>query len=253
MDLLLAGKTVLITGASKGIGLATACLLAEEGCHLILTARNVENLAKAVETVRTRANVSVRTISADLSLTEDVERLAASCGEIDILVNNAGAIPPGNLLNVDGATWRKAWDLKVFGFIDLTRALYENLKQRQGVIVNVIGAAGERFPPDYIVGSSGNAALMAFTRALSKSAHKDGMRVVGVSPGPVSTERHEMLLRDTANREFGDAERWRELQAKLPFGRAATALEIASAIAFLASSRSAYTNGAILTIDGAPA
>src|SRR5580698_1415525 len=114
MDLFLTGKTVLITGASKGIGLATACLLAEEGCHLILIARNEETLAKAAEMVRTRANASVRTISADLSLTEDVERLAVSCGEIDILVNNAGAIPPGNLLNVDGATWRKAWDLKVF-------------------------------------------------------------------------------------------------------------------------------------------
>lgn len=83
-------------------------------------------------------------VGTDLSTPEGVQRLITDCGEIDILVNNAGAIPPGTVLDVDEQTWRQAWDLKVFGYIKLTRALYPQLSKRQGVIVNVIGAAGER-------------------------------------------------------------------------------------------------------------
>jgi NAD(P)-dependent dehydrogenase (short-subunit alcohol dehydrogenase family) len=133
------------------------------------------------------------------------------------------------------------------------RARYPSLKTRGGVIVNIIGSAGERFNPGYITGSTGNAALMAFTRSLGKDASKDGMRIVGINPGPVATDRFERLQRARAKTELGDEARWRELTSGLPFGRAATPEEIASAIAFLASPRSAYTNGTILTIDGAPA
>ncbi len=128
-----------------------------------------------------------------------------------MLVNNAGAIPPGTLLAVDDATWRRAWDLKVFGFIGLTRAMYPGLKTRGGVVVNVIGAAGEQMDPNYITGTAGNAALMAFTRALGRAAPADGMRVVGINPGPVATDRMTMLLRHKAEEMLGDAERWQEL------------------------------------------
>ena len=147
-------------------------------------------------------------------------------------------------------TWRAAWDLKVFGFINLTRALYPALKARRGVVVNVIGSAGESFDPNYIAGSAGNAALMAFTRALGRAAPKDGMRVVGINPGPVSTDRLIMLLRARAERELGDAGRWAELTAGMAFGRAATPEEIGDAVTFLASPRSGYTTGTILTING---
>ncbi len=167
-----------------------------------------------------------------------------------MLVNNAGSIPPGTLLQVDDARWRAAWDLKVFGFIGLTRALYPVLKTRSGVVVNVIGAAGESFDPNYITGSTGNAALMAFTRALGRAAPADGMRVVGINPGPVATERMEMLLRARAERELGDPALWMTLTAPMPFGRAASPEEIAAAVAFLASPCSGYTTGTILTING---
>jgi NAD(P)-dependent dehydrogenase (short-subunit alcohol dehydrogenase family) len=173
-----------------------------------------------------------------------------AAGDLDLLFNNAGAIPPGGLQAVDDARWRAAWDLKVFGFISLARALYPKLAARGGVIVNIIGAAGETMPPDYIAGASGNAALMAFTRALGKSAPKDGVRVVGVNPGPVSTERLTSLLRVQAERELGDSDRWPELAASMPFGRFASAREVADAALFLASPRSAYTSAAILTIHG---
>jgi NAD(P)-dependent dehydrogenase (short-subunit alcohol dehydrogenase family) len=250
MDLHLTGKRVLITGGSKGIGRASAMALAAEGCDIVLVARDPAVLAQTAEAVRSRHQVRVETVPADLSQSPDIGRVATAAGGIDVLVNNAGSIPPGTLLQVDDARWRAAWDLKVFGFIGLTRALYPVLKARSGIVVNVIGAAGESFDPNYITGSTGNAALMAFTRALGKAAPADGMRVVGINPGPVATERMEMLLRARAERELGDPARWTELTAPMPFGRAASPEEIAAAVAFLASPCSGYTTGTILTING---
>ncbi len=251
MDLQLAGKRVLITGGSKGIGRATAEVLADEGCDLILVARDPAALEEAAGRVRARRQVNVQTIAADLSQDATVRQVAQQAGEIDILVNNAGAIPPGSVTSVENETWRRAWDLKVFGFIAFCRAIYPVMAaRRSGVIVNVIGAAGERFDPTYIAGSTGNAALMAFTRALGKAAPADNLRVVGINPGPIATARLEMLNRTRARDQFGDPERWRELFAKMPFGRAGEPEEIANAVAFLASPRSGYTSGTILTIDG---
>ncbi len=250
MDLHLSGKRALITGGSQGIGRATALSLAAEGCDLLLAARTAAGLEAAAGLVRSRYQVRVETIAADLSQSAEVARLAAAAGPVDVLVNNAGAIPPGTLLDVGEARWRAAWDLKVFGFIDLTRALYPVLKARQGVVVNVIGHGGESCDPTYIAGAAGNAALMAFTRALGRGAPKDGMRVVGINPGPVTTDRLVMLMRARAERELGDPERWAELTAAMAFGRAATPEEIGDAVTFLASPRSGYTTGTILTING---
>lgn len=251
MDLQLGGKRVLITGGSKGIGQACAEVLADEGCELILVARDPAALDAAAGKIRARRQVQVRTIAADLSSDEAVRNVAAQAGEIDILVNNAGAIPPGDLLTVDNDTWRRAWDLKVFGFISLARAVYPQMKARKaGVILNIIGAAGEKLNPGYIAGSAGNASLIAFTRALGKSSTADGIRVVGINPGATATARLEMLNRDRAEKQFGDAERWRDLFAAMPFGRAGSPEEIAWAAAFLISPRSGYTSGTMLTIDG---
>jgi hypothetical protein len=252
MDLELAGRLALVTGASKGIGRAIAATLAEEGCNLALVSRDLASLNKVAEAITLRFPLSVRALAADLSSQDAIERLAAEFGELDILVNNAGAIPPGNLLAVDNATWRAAWDLKVFGYISMCRALYPSLKKRKGVIINIIGSAGERLDPGYIAGSTGNAALMAFTKSLAKGAAKDGMRVVGINPGPVATDRLQTMMRGRAKTQFGDESRWPELFSSMSFGRAATPEEIASAVAFLASPRSGYTSGTILTIDGAP-
>jgi NAD(P)-dependent dehydrogenase (short-subunit alcohol dehydrogenase family) len=251
MDLQLAGKTALITGGSKGIGRATAEILADEGCNVILVARDPANLNEAAAGIRARRQVNVRTIAADLSNDAAVRKVAAEAGELDILVNNAGAIPPGDVLSVDDARWREAWDLKVFGYISFCRVIYGQMKARKaGVIINVIGAAGESFPTNYIAGAAGNASLMAFTRALGKGAPADGLRVVAINPGPVETDRLVMLRRAEAEQKFGDPERWRELTASMPFGRAASPAEIGNAVAFLASPASGYTTGTVLTING---
>ena len=251
MDLKLAGKTALITGGSKGIGRATADVLAGEGCNVILVARDQAQLDAAASGIRSTRQVNVRTIAADLSSDAAVRKVALEAGEIDILVNNAGAIPPGDLLSIDDERWRQAWDLKVFGYISFCRVIYGQMKARKaGVIINVIGAAGESFPTGYIAGAAGNASLMAFTRALGKGAPADGLRVVAINPGPVETDRLIMLRKAEAKAKWGDEERWRELSASMPFGRAASPAEIGNAVAFLASPMSGYTTGTVLTING---
>jgi NAD(P)-dependent dehydrogenase (short-subunit alcohol dehydrogenase family) len=248
MDLKLSGKRALVTGSSRGIGLAIAELLAAEGCELVLTARNSEELELAFQRIgRDRARV----ITADLTRDDEVARLASEAGDLDILVNNAGAVPPGTLQDIDLSAWRAGWDLKVYGYIALTQAVYRGMAARAGgVIVNVIGAAAEWLPPAFLPGAVGNAALVAFTKTVGKASHEDGIRIVGVNPGMVGTQRAERLFRDAARRQFGDEERWREFTNTKPFKRLATVDEIASAVAFLASPRSGYTSGTVLTIDG---
>ena len=251
MDLQISGKRALVTGGSKGIGKAVAEVLAAEGCDLILVARDASALEETAQAIRARNQVSVQVIAADLSSDDAVKSVARQVGDIDILVNNAGAIPPGTLAQVDDATWRKAWDLKVYGFISMCREIYPAMAARKsGVIVNIIGAAGERHPSAYIAGAAGNSALIGFTRALARSAHADGIRVVGINPGAILTERAIMLARTKAEAQFGDAERWRDLHKSLPFGRAGLPEEVAHSVAFFASPLSSYTSGTILTIDG---
>lgn len=251
MDLKIAGLRALITGGSKGIGQAVASVLAEEGCHLVLAARDPGALDQTASTITSRHKIDVTTIAADLGTEEGVRKVADEAGPIDILVNNAGAIPPGTLMEVDDETWRRAWDLKVFGFISLCRAMYPAMAARKaGVIVNIIGSAGEKLPPGYIAGATGNAALMAFSRALGRSSTADGIRVIGINPGATATARQQMLMRVSAEKQLGDAERWLEMYKTMPFGRAGKPEEIAYAVAFFASPLSGYTSGTILTIDG---
>ena len=251
MDLGLRGRRALVTGASKGIGLACAEALAAEGCDVVLVSRSLADLQAAQARLRAARQVGVEVRAHDLADSRAVDALAAEFPDVDILVNNAGAIPGGTLDEVDEARWRAAWDLKVFGYVNMSRRFYALMRERgRGVIVNIIGAAGESPDAAYVAGSAGNAALMALTRALGGAAPDDGLRVVGINPGPVLTERLEGLLRRRAQETLGDAERWRETMAAMPFGRAGRVEEVAALAAFLASDLSGYTSGAIVTVDG---
>ena len=251
MDLHLRGKRVLITGASKGIGAAAAEAFAEEGCDLRLAARNVEQMKSLADRLRGSHQIDVQVHGTDLRNPGALAKLANDAADIDILVNNAGDIPGGSLDAIDEAKWRHAWELKVFGYINLTRMIYAQMKARgHGVIVNDIGAAGEKFDANYITGSTGNAALMAFTRALGGKSLKDNIRVVGINPGPVGTDRHVTLMKTRAATQLGDENRYKELQQGLPLNRPAHPREIGDLMAFLASDRSGYTSGVIVTVDG---
>ncbi len=249
MDLGLEGRLAVVTGASKGIGLATAAQLAAEGCHVHLVARTETDLQVAEAAIRSQANVEVGYTCADLSDSAQVDRLCSAFENMHILVNNAGAIPAGSIDDVGEARWREAWDLKVFGYINMCRRAYANMAHRQqGVIINVIGAGGERPSAGYAAGAGGNAALMALTRAMGGVSRRDGVRVVGVNPGQIVTERLETMQRTLAEKRWGDPERWQELwDSRYPPGQPE---HIAAMVAFLASDVSANTTGTIITIDG---
>jgi NAD(P)-dependent dehydrogenase (short-subunit alcohol dehydrogenase family) len=250
MDLKLKDRTALITGASKGIGLAVARVLAEEGCHLHIAARTKGDLERAADHIRSDFGVRVTLHPGDLATTPDVEALGAACGDVDILINNAGDIPTGTLAELTSDKWRRGWDLKVFGFIDLTRIIYPRmLARKSGVIVNIIGSAAESPNPNYIAGCVGNSALNTFSDCLGAEAMRNGVRVVAVNPGPIMSDRHKLHVMERAAKVLGDENRYMELEAMYPAGRSGHVEEVAYAVAFLASERASHISGAALRID----
>jgi 3-oxoacyl-[acyl-carrier protein] reductase len=250
MDLNLAGKSVVITGGSRGIGYACAEAFASEGCGVTLVSSHPESVASAAARLKAQGATVLDALCLDLGASEGMTRLAERLQASDIVVNNAGAIPGGTIEDVDEKAWRSGWDLKIYAHVDFTRLYLARMKaRRRGVIINIIGAGGEKLTYGYIAGSAGNAALMAFTRAIGGTTPEFGVRVVGVNPGPVATERAEYLARQRAARA-GDESRWHESYTHMPFGRPATVDEIAATVVFLASDLSSYTSGTIVSVDG---
>jgi NAD(P)-dependent dehydrogenase (short-subunit alcohol dehydrogenase family) len=249
MDLGLSGKRALVTGASRGIGFGCARSLAAEGCDVALVARDVHGLKAAMKAIRADYRVGVTSHATDLTIPGRLDALTDVVGDIDVLVNNAGSIPPGELAHIDDDTWREAWELKVFGYINLTRLILPQMEaRRSGVIVNVIGTAAVRPSAGYLAGSTGNSALLGFTRALGSTSLSRGVRVVGVNPGLVATDRMEELLRVGAEERFGNQERWEELIPVDP--PPATVDQVADVVAFLASNRASHVSGTTITVDG---
>ena len=185
MDLGLKGKRALVTGASRGIGAATAKCLAAEGCSLVLVARDGDLLKTLkAEIVAASPGIMVTTFTMDLRAPDACKKLTTDAGPVDILINNAGDVPGGGVLDIEDEAWRRAWDLKVFGTINLSREYYREMaSSRRGVIINIVGTAGERPRGDHIAVASGNAALLAFSRALGIDSVKSNVRVVAVNPG----------------------------------------------------------------------
>src|SRR5258706_3725072 len=208
MDLKLKGKTALITGGSRGIGLAVAKSLAAEGVRLHLAARSAKDLEAAKATIHQSFGVEVTVYPGDGGKSDAVKQLAEAVPDLDILINNAGAIPVGTIEDINETRWREAWELKLFGYINLTRAIFTPMKARKrGVIVNILGAAGERPSAGYIAGSTANAGLMAFTQALGGASTDHGIRVLGVNPGLIATDRMKDMMSARAQKELGDASR----------------------------------------------
>ena len=250
MELNLKGRTAFITGASRGIGEAVAKTLAAEGCHLILTATDKAKLDQLAAGIKQRHGVKAATHAFDLTRHENIKALANVAGDCDILVNNAGAVPRGSLYEVTPEAWRHGWDLKVFGYIDLTREILPRMTARKsGVIVNIIGMAGERPEPKYIATCCGNAALMMFTQCIGGESMRDGVRVVAVNPGPIMSDRHRRGVERVAEQQLGSKDRWPEMYQRFPIGRPGSVEEVANVVAFLASDLASYISGEIIRID----
>ena len=252
MNLGLGGKRVLVTGGSKGIGLACTRLFLAEGARVGIAARSQANLERARSLLG-----AVEIASADLvdaaAAAAMVEAMERVLGPIDILVNSAGAAkrtPPEELTP---AHWRAAMDAKYFSYINVIDPLVKRMARRgTGVIVNVIGNGGKVATPTHLPGGAANAALMLATAGLATAYAAQGVRIVGINPGLTETERVAEGLAAEARLGGISAEEARQRAvARIPMGRLATADEIANAVVFLASDKASYITGATITMDGA--
>ena len=246
MDLGLKDNSVLITGGSKGIGLACAKAFAAEGCTIHIAARSVDMLTTAQTAIQSRYGVAVHTHPCDLRSSAAIGQLANACEAVDILINNAGDIPGGDIASINEALWRHAWELKVFGYINLTREMMARMKSRsKGVIVNIAGMAGVLHPSNYICGATGNAAVEAFTKAAGKGSADFGVRVLGVHPPATRTDRLIELTKTRAKELYGDESRWEELlrQAKV-----IEPDQVADTVLYLASERARHLSGVMFNL-----
>jgi 3-oxoacyl-[acyl-carrier protein] reductase len=255
MDLGLKGRTALVTGASTGIGLAAARLLAAEGVAVAIVARGVERLSGAADALH-RDGFTAHPIAGDMSRPEDADRVcaeaAARLGTVDILVNNAGSAPAGQFAKMSDAAWQGAIDLKLMGYVRAARALVPAMRSRKwGRVVNVIGRRGHVPGAAFVVGGAVNAALQNFTVALALDCAADNVLVNMINPGPILTPRAAELRRQkAASWGVGEDEVTRRTVSRVPLGRYGTPEEVAGAIAFLCGEPAAYITGAAINVDG---
>lgn len=252
MKLGLEGRRILITGGSQGIGFATAQEFLEEGCDVVIAARDAARLKDAVERLSVTGGKRIRSKSIDLAQSGAPEMLADEFRDTDILVNNAGAVPTGDIFDIDEKRWREAWELKLYGYVNLSRAMYAHMRGKPPkVIVNVMGMGAERPQWRYVCGNAVNVALNGFTKSMGGRSIDDGIRVVGVNPGAVETERWRGIHMKRAQKILGDASRWREvLYPDQPLDRAGKPEELANVIVFLSSERASWVCGEVINVDG---
>jgi NAD(P)-dependent dehydrogenase (short-subunit alcohol dehydrogenase family) len=253
MDLQLSNKHVVVTGASKGIGLAIAREFAAEGARVTLVSRPSRALDEAREEIAAVAGVAPDMFACDLATDVGRDALFEAHPDPDVLVNNAGAIKAGRLADLTMEDWRTGWELKVFGYIHLCKLYVDRMSARgSGTIINIIGMGGRAVRPNYICGAAGNAALIGFTNALGAETPKSNVRVFGINPSPTLTDRMTTMFRTRAAEELGDADRWEELvnPDAFPFGRPKHPEEVAALAAMLASPRVQYLSGTVVDLDG---
>lgn len=252
MELGLKDKKVLITGGSKGIGLACAKAFIAEGARVALVSRSEENLNNARESLRT-----AYTIAADLTdaaaAAAMVEKVDKEFGPIDVLVNSAGAAKRTDADDLTPAAWRAGMDAKYFSYINVIDPLIKRMGKRgKGAVINIIGGGGKVASPTHLAGGAANAALLLATAGLAFAYASKGVRVVGVSPGVTRTERVAEGLKAEAKRaNVSEEQAYKQMIARLPMGRPAEPEEIADIVVFAASERGRYLTGANISTDGA--
>jgi len=251
MDLQLKGKKVLITGGSKGIGLACARAFVAEGARVAIVSRSQENLNRGKTLLGEAYTVSADLVDAAAAQAM-VERVEKEFGPIDVLVNSAGAARRTNADELNPAAWRAAMDAKYFTYINVIDPLVKRMAARgRGVIVNIIGSGGKIASPIHLPGGSANAALMLATAGLANAYAAKGVRVVGINPGLTNTSRVSEGLRADARREgISEDEALARAKKKLPLGRLAEPEEIADIALFAASERGRFLSGANISADG---
>ncbi len=254
MDLGLQGKIAIITGGSKGIGLATALALCKEGARVALVARNVESLKQAAALILETTGVEPLIISADVAAEQDVQRAVELTverfGGIDILINNAGTSAAKAFENITTEAWEADLDLKLFGAIHFSRSVIPYLRKRRGgSILNVTAIGGKTPSASSLPTSVSRAAGLSLTKAMSKDLAKDNIRVNAVCIGLVKSDQIQKKWKATASEltweQFSTDERH-----DIPLGRIGNTEEAAKVITFLVSDAASYVTGSSVNIDG---
>lgn len=257
MDLGLAGKVVVLTGASKGIGLSALRTFAAEGARVVAAARGLDTLEAEAAALREQGH-DVVARACDVTKDEDVQRLIegtrAEKGRIDIFVNNAaGKLPAGDFLKIPSEEWLDGWNQKLQCYIRTAQAVFPIMRdQKGGRIVNVLGTAARNPKTSYMPVGVSNAALVNFTKSLADLGAPHGVLVAGVAPSGVLTDRWQRLITKRAEGEGKTPEQLqKEMDATFPLGRMANPEEIGDVVCFVASPRASYISGTVVTVDGA--
>jgi NAD(P)-dependent dehydrogenase (short-subunit alcohol dehydrogenase family) len=250
-----AGKVVVVTGGSRGIGRAVALAFAEAGATVVLAAASQDNLAKATDAIAATGADRPVTVAADLRFPENCERLYRAVAErhrrCDVLVNSAGATKAGSFLTLDDAAWADGFALKFFGAVRLCRLFWPFLKEAEGHVVNIIGGAARTPSADFLIGGSVNAAFANFSKGLAALGKKDGVNVNAIHPGRTMTDRTLDLLRQkAAARGVTPEEIGAEEAAREGIRRIADPEDIAALALFLCSPAARHIQGTAIAVDG---
>jgi 3-oxoacyl-[acyl-carrier protein] reductase len=252
MDLQLTGKVAIVTGGSRGLGLASAGALVAEGVHVAICARGKERLDAAAASLEQGAAAGARvvTVPADVSTPDGAADVVATAraafGGIDIVVNNVGLGRGGGLEDTPDSLWQEAFDHTIFPAVRVSRAALPDLRQRHGAIVIVSSIFG-REAGGRMVYNAVKAAEISITKSLARELAPDGIRVVSVAPGSILFPGGSWHARQQADPR-GIAE---FVRRELPFGRFGRPEEVGDVVAFLASPRASWISGTTVVVDGA--
>lgn len=250
-----AGKVVVVTGGSRGIGRAVAAAFAKEGAQTVLAASSEANLGAAADAIAQTGGPSPDICAADLRQLDGCERLLALVearhGRCDVLVSSAGATRAGAFLDLSDELWQDGFALKFFACVRLCRLFWPMLKQAQGHVVNIIGGAARTPDPEFLIGGSVNAAMANFTKGLAGLGKRDGVNVNAIHPGMTETERVGQLLRQRAEAQGVTPEEVRaQIVAKDGLRRLGQPEDVAALALFLCSDRARHIQGTAVAVDG---
>ncbi len=256
MDLGIRGKVAIVAGASQGLGKAAAVMLAGEGAHVAICARNKATLDGAAEEIARAGTGEVMVVRCDVTREDEISNLSnrvlAKWGRVEILVNNAGGPPSGLFQDLSSAQWREGLELNLLSTVNLCQAVVPRMRERKwGRIINITSIAARQPVPGLILSNAARAGVLGFAKTLSNELAPENITVNSVCPGYTRTDRLIELAEATAKRESAKVEEvYRRWEEAIPMRRLGRPEELAALIAFLCSEQAGYITGTAIQVDG---